>query len=62
MNLDDMRTAIAFGLVDKYEIAIQSGSLADVLALAAADAEAWGVEESGAPDSERPTCQAKEAR
>lgn len=56
MNAHERHLAAAFGLVDRYELAIQAGSLADVLAMAAADAQAAAVEEEIAPLSSRPTC------
>lgn len=50
-----MQNAIAFGLCDRYELAIQCGPLADVLRLAAADAQSAAVDASEAPLSERAT-------
>lgn len=49
-----IRDAVSFGLCDRYELAIQCGSLAEVLAMAAADAQSAAVDEA-APVSERPT-------
>ena len=50
-----LENAAAFGLTDRYELAIQCGSLADVLSMAAADAQANAVDEEIAPASERST-------